>query len=58
MKNNTTPDGTRIYTPRKKMIPSGQTNIITDPALTHSEPSLSRDENVELAKKWVDDNEL
>ena len=36
MKKHTAPDGTKIYTPRKKPSPSGQTNIITDPAITHS----------------------
>lgn len=58
MKHNTTPDGTKIYTPKKKISPSGQTNIITDPALTHGEFNAMSDENVALAKKWVDETEL
>ena len=54
MKNQTTPDGTKIYIPRKKLSPSGQTNIITDPALTHGEYNAVSDENVALGQKWVD----
>ena len=58
MKKHTEKDGTKIYIPGSKPAPSGQTNIITDPALTHGEYALSNDENVTLAKKWVDDIEL
>lgn len=58
MKNKNTADGTKIYIPKSKLSPSGQTNIITDPSLTHGEYSASSDENVALARKWVDDIKL
>ncbi|WP_156947469.1 hypothetical protein [Ruminococcus sp. NK3A76] len=58
MKKHTAPDGTKIYTPRKKPSPSGQTNIITDPAITHGEYTAVNDENIALGKQWVDENEL
>ena len=58
MDNNTTPDGTRIYTPRKKIIPSGSTNILTDTDLENGRYTSVNDENIALGKKWVDDIEL
>lgn len=58
MDKKTAPDGTKIYTPKAKLSPSGQTNIITDPSLTHSEYNISSDENVALAREWVNDIKL
>ena len=58
MKKKTETDGTKIYVPKQKLSPSGQTNIITDPNLTHSEYNASSDENVALAREWVNDIKL
>ena len=58
MKKKTSQDGVKIYIPKKALSPQGQTNIITDPAITHGEYTAASDENAALAKKWVDDIEL
>lgn len=58
MKKHKALDGTKIYEPGKKISPSGQTNIITDPNIIHGEFTASTDENAELARDWVNDIKL
>ena len=57
MKKHSSQDGTKVYQPRQKLSPSGMTNVITDPDIINGEYSAVNDENVALAKKWVDENE-